>query len=285
MESEQEVKKGEYRRLTHEEVGGLVRRLREQAGMKQITLASEARVHERTVQRIEKGEKADDETLRRVAKALHLDEKLFVEPLYVPSIQEFDLLVKRAQAEFTVIEAHDLKTLGDCGAILAHGHVFVFDDHLADQVAEFKDLVTDWGDVYNDISHAERLEACRTVLGAAENLGLEGHKILFGGYTTEDRWKWKVTVLLFVLADDGQSSKVAQLVVPRTLQGLRKGEAEGMVWEQPGGRVEVQTTDRGTTTTNTQKPNQRTHNAQTRNCRKLENVQDHRRGGGFYRED
>lgn len=238
MQSEQKIKKGEYRRLTPEEVGGLVRRFRKEAGMKQITLAFEARVHERTVQRIERGEKADDESLRRVARALRVDEKFFVESQYVPTVEEFDLVVKRALAEFTVIEVHGLTTLSDCAAVFPT-HIFCFDDHavgegLAGQVAEFKDLLTDFGDVYNDVSHAERLEACRAVLAAAEKIGAERYKTLFGVYTTEDRWKFKVAVLLFVPDDDCQSSKVAQLVVPRTLAGLRKGEASGMVWAPVG---------------------------------------------------
>jgi transcriptional regulator with XRE-family HTH domain len=253
MQSEQQVKKGEYRRLKPEEVGGLVRRIRKQAGMKQITLAYDARVHERTVQRIERGEQADGESLRRVAVALRLDAKVFVEALYVPTTEEVDWAVKKALAEFTVIEAHGLETLSDCAAVLTT-HVFCIDDHavsekLADQVAEFKDLVTDRGNVYNDVSHAEKLAACRAVLATGEKL--EGYKILYGVYTTEDRLKFKIAVPLFVAEADGQSSKIAQLVVPRTLRGLKKGETTGMVWDPVGGYVAPQTTDDGQLTQRT----------------------------------
>lgn len=50
---------------------------RKQPAWKQITLAHEAGVTERTVQRIERGEKADDETLRRIATALRPTETAF----------------------------------------------------------------------------------------------------------------------------------------------------------------------------------------------------------------
>jgi DNA-binding XRE family transcriptional regulator len=47
-------KQNEYRCLTPEEIGYAVAMFRQMAGMKQLTLALEAGVTERTVQRIEK---------------------------------------------------------------------------------------------------------------------------------------------------------------------------------------------------------------------------------------
>jgi transcriptional regulator with XRE-family HTH domain len=66
--------KGEHRRLTPKEIDSMVRQVRKMLGWKQIVLALDARVHERTVQRIEHGEKVDDESLRKIAKALRLSE-------------------------------------------------------------------------------------------------------------------------------------------------------------------------------------------------------------------
>jgi DNA-binding XRE family transcriptional regulator len=60
---------GEFRCFTPSEIGTVVATFRRSLDMKQITLAYEARVSERTVQRIEQGEKVDNETLRRVAKS------------------------------------------------------------------------------------------------------------------------------------------------------------------------------------------------------------------------
>jgi DNA-binding XRE family transcriptional regulator len=65
-----------YRCLTPQEIGTAVVMFRRMAGMKQFTLAHEAGVTERTVQRIENGDKVNDESLRRIAKAFRMEETL-----------------------------------------------------------------------------------------------------------------------------------------------------------------------------------------------------------------
>ena len=66
-------KQNEYRCLTPLEIGTAVTMFRKMAGMKQLTLALEAGVTERTVQRIENGEKVNEESLRKIAKAFRMD--------------------------------------------------------------------------------------------------------------------------------------------------------------------------------------------------------------------
>jgi len=73
-------KQNEYRCLTPQEIGNAVTMFRKMAGMKQLTLALEAGVTERTVQRIENGDKVNEESLRKIAKAFRMDENSFIGP-------------------------------------------------------------------------------------------------------------------------------------------------------------------------------------------------------------
>src|ERR1700720_4303759 len=84
----EETKKGEFRNLTPQEIGHSVATFRRTLGMKQLTLALEAGIDERTVQRIERGEKVNDDTLRRVAKIFRMSEESFIGPRYVRTREE-----------------------------------------------------------------------------------------------------------------------------------------------------------------------------------------------------
>src|ERR1700730_17208543 len=79
---------GEYRNLTLEEIAHAVTRFREATDVKQLTLAIEAGVDERTIQRIENGEKVNEDTLRKIAKAMRLHDNAFIGPRYVRKIED-----------------------------------------------------------------------------------------------------------------------------------------------------------------------------------------------------
>jgi transcriptional regulator with XRE-family HTH domain len=70
----------EYCVQTPEEFADMVVRVRKGLGWKQFTLADEAGVNERTIQRLEQGERVNNETFRKVAKALRLPENALAEP-------------------------------------------------------------------------------------------------------------------------------------------------------------------------------------------------------------
>jgi transcriptional regulator with XRE-family HTH domain len=103
--------KGVYRCLTPKEIGDAVARFRKANGMKQITLAYEAgRIQERTIQRLERGEQVSEETLRKVAEALRLDENAFIGPRYVPTQEEAFQNAERFLSEVRIIDAKELTT-------------------------------------------------------------------------------------------------------------------------------------------------------------------------------
>lgn len=209
--------KGEHRCLKPEEIGRTVVMFRKALDWKQLILAMEAGVNERTVQRIERGKKVDDDTLRKIAKALRLPENGFVGPRYVPSENELQAQVENTLKETTVIEAHNFGTIKDCDAVLcAHG--FIVDDRaagdeLAEDVATFKDLTRDWMNLYGDLSASEQVEACKSVLATVRRIEAKGYQLRFGAYRTDDNFEF--AALLITPRADERYKDVKQLVVPR----------------------------------------------------------------------
>ncbi len=219
---EQANAKGDYRCLTPQEIGSMVAMFRKMMDWKQLTLAYEAGVSDRTVQRIECGEKVDDKTLRRIAKAFRLRGEGFVGPRYVATHEEALEAVKaqldEAQKELMVIEAFSLGAIKDCEAILKVHHGNIVDDsvlpaEMADQVAALMDQLKDSADIWRDLTNVEKLGTCRSVLAEVQKIEEQGFKIRYGVYETEDNFR--ISVLVFGACYDVSFVSRTQLVVPR----------------------------------------------------------------------
>jgi transcriptional regulator with XRE-family HTH domain len=211
------TKQNEYRCLTPQEIGDAVAMFRKMAGMKQLTLALEAGVTERTVQRIENGEKANEESLQRIAKAFRMEDTSFVGPRTVLSKEEAWEKTKKQVEELKLIDAHRFATLKDAESVLGT-HGMVIDDHFvtddaAAEAASFKDLLRDWNDVYSVMhSHEEKLNACRSLLSAAKTLEARGYIVRYGVYKTDD--DYRLVTMLFARKADDALCEVKQLFVP-----------------------------------------------------------------------
>ncbi len=209
--------RGEFRRFTPSEICTVVTTFRRSFDMKQITLAFEAQVSERTIQRIEQGEKVDDETLRRVAKALKLPEDAFVAAHYIPSADEITAQVKNANENFQIIEIRAFAVAKDLDAVLGSQGWLIDDSSCegmaASEMAELKDSLQDWNCVYDDIRHTERLHVCGELLGRIQEIERKGLVARFGTYRTED--DFTVATIIFVKEDPEQSCLLTQAVVPR----------------------------------------------------------------------
>jgi transcriptional regulator with XRE-family HTH domain len=223
------TKQGEYRRLTPQEIGQAVTTFRKVIGMKQLTLALEAGVNERTVQRIERGEKVDDETLRKIAKALRMQEDAFIGMRYVPTPEEAVAEAEKMLSQVLMIEASEFRTVKDCDALLNAMGYFVDDRHvvaeLAHEIAALKDLILDWGDIYKEIPHINQAEACESVLQQAQKIANAGYIMRYGVYTTEDNFR--VSALVFLSKQDDRSAQVKQLLVPRRFTELALATLRG----------------------------------------------------------
>ena len=214
--------KGEYRSLTPQEIASTVQMFRKMMDWKQLTLALEAGVDERTVQRIERGERVGDETLRRIGKALRLAEPGFVGPRYIQSPEEQQAQIAQTLSEITAIDAHEFASVKDSEAVLtSHGNLLddnTLPEAMADQIAELQDNLTDWADCYPDLSNVEKLNACRAVLSDVQKVGDQGFRVYYGVYDTEEQIR--VAVLVFRPRSD--EAKLKQLVVPRRFAQLAR---------------------------------------------------------------
>jgi DNA-binding XRE family transcriptional regulator len=98
---------GQYRKPAPDEIGCFIASCRKRLGMKQLALALEVGVDERTIQRIERGEKVNENTLGKIARFLGFDEAAFVAPRYVPTPEEAMEKAREFCAGIIVTEAHD----------------------------------------------------------------------------------------------------------------------------------------------------------------------------------
>jgi len=211
---------GTYQRPAPKDIAFMVKELRAYFGWKQLALADEAGVTERTVERIEAGITVSDDTLRKVAKALKLREEAFTEPSYCPSKEELMAEVKKIQHQHTVTELHDLSEARNLENVMGqHGHLIdgsAVEDTLAESVASLQDLIRDWGDIYEDVAQTEKLAACRSVLETIREIEAHGYKARWGRYTTDD--KFTVGVLVFFENSALRSDENFRIaIVPRWL--------------------------------------------------------------------
>jgi transcriptional regulator with XRE-family HTH domain len=215
---------------TLQEIGVAVAKFRKTVGMKQITLAMEAGVTERTVQRIEKGEKVNDESLRAIANAFRIDENYFIR-----NVLSEEEAVKTLE-NMKLIEAHRFATLKDAEAVLGT-HGMVLDDHFvtdeaAQEAASFKDLLRDWNDVWSVMVSAEEiLNACRSLLNAAKALETRGYVIRYGVYRTAD--DYRLVTMLFARKADDVLCKVKQFCVRNQLTQLRADSVHPRLSSKP----------------------------------------------------
>lgn len=139
----------------------MAKHLRAHFGLKQLALAQDAGVTERTIERIEAGIAVSDETLRKIAKALKLAENLFIESTYCPSEEELTAQIEKIQDEHTLTELHELSAARELENVMGlHGHLIdasAVSDTLADSIASLRDQVRDWGDILEEISVVEKL--------------------------------------------------------------------------------------------------------------------------------
>lgn len=214
---------GTCRSLTPKEIGYAVASFREVRSWKQSTLAAEAGVTERTVQRIENGEKASDETLRKVAQALGFPPRAFIGPRYIRTPEE-----AAAYAEKTMKETfgHNMKvSVGQftepreiIDLLSAHG--LTLDDRQAvgealEAAARLKDLWEECNMAFDHLSHAERLDAAKQFLAALQAIQALGYIAKGAVYQTED--DFTLGMILLIPKSDWKNLEIKTALVPRKM--------------------------------------------------------------------
>jgi hypothetical protein len=99
----------------------------------------------------------------------------------------------------TVTGLRNLSEAGDLENVLGqHAHLIdgsAVEDDLAEALASLRDQVQDWGNIFEDIPHIERLAACRDLLASIREIEERGYTARWSRYTTDD--KSTVGVLVF----------------------------------------------------------------------------------------
>lgn len=169
-----------WRRLKPAEIGQIVKSFREMLGWKQITLAHEARTTERTIQRLEAGDRMSEQTMRLIAKAFKLtDEDYFVKPQEMPTKGEIERRVAEWHKQFVMIDVSEATGQGLVDLILASSS-FVLDHprpenlEQKDAIGALLDNIMDWDGILRTVSPSERLDAAGDFDRMVRELNKEG---------------------------------------------------------------------------------------------------------------
>lgn len=171
--------------FTPAEIGEFIRKLRELCGIKQASLASDAAMTERTLSRVENGEKASAETLRRLAAALKLPADFFLIPhrkldeaeikgTHEKLVKEnFVVDVKRPAASDLV---NELRTTECC----FHEAAPTLTEKQREMAAVLFSLLDDWSMIISDIGAKEQYDAGKGMMDCVADLEKEGAWVYTG---------------------------------------------------------------------------------------------------------
>jgi transcriptional regulator with XRE-family HTH domain len=197
---------GEFRRFTAMEVGGVIRMFRQLKSLKRAVLAAEANVSEKTIERAESGEGISEDSCRRIARALGMNENAFTDELYIPTPEEAERLQKQKDEELRrthravpvapIESPRDILPLFDCYGLFGDDQN-VADEYLR-EFAELKQMLVDYGDISSDMTAPQRLEGAEEVLKAIRDFETHGYLVKCGiakDYRVNgDAWRCSIVV-------------------------------------------------------------------------------------------
>lgn len=221
--------KGEYRELTPKEIGDFVRSFRHIHDIKRVSLAHDAGVSEKTLERLESGMRVSDEVYRKVAVECHQHENAFLGPRYIGTPEEnikaaMDRLEEWSE-KYLEIEARafaderDMRRVLDCRGGLLFDDTQLKTDAL-DDAAYFKQNLSDWKDIFDDIDEPDRLGAQRSLLAELREVEQHGYVARYGCYDAEflasGKWiKMPLAVVTFFPRTDWKKVAMKTLAMPR----------------------------------------------------------------------
>ena len=155
---------GEERALSPAEIARTVRGFRKRLNLKQSALAERAGVTERTIQRLERGERITDDTSKQIAKALFAEEHAFVGLCYIASQGNAFKNALKYLADHSVSDVHRIVSLDDIKVLLdTQGWIVDGSDvtgEARELVAILQENLVGWCDSYSEMPATEQLDAC-----------------------------------------------------------------------------------------------------------------------------
>src|SRR5256885_8204695 len=154
--------------MDSEVIGKNIRRHREERHWTQEQFAMVAGVDTRTIQRAESGQRLALETLKAIASALEITIDELCKDQQEAAIAE--LHAKYSLVDLQPVQrAADLSPMFGTHAYYLHRHG-TFTDTQSDAIAEFEQLVQDYGDLWGDLEPLQRREAEKSIQSLIEQL-------------------------------------------------------------------------------------------------------------------
>ena len=166
-------------------VAKMLRRYRQHHGLSQENLAELCGLSTRSIENYESGRRApDQQALRSLQRGMQVE----AEFCRKPSAEE-EARARRemdeVQKNTVVVPVARLSTVQQVQEMVAGCEGWRIDfsqvqDPALEVTAELEELVTDWGDIWEDIPATGRLDAAREILATAQRLEVHGYVIFYG---------------------------------------------------------------------------------------------------------
>jgi len=218
--------KQEPRKFTAEEIGVLTKLFRGSLGWSQETLAEQARVSVRTIQRVERGEFTDEVTRRALAVAFELREIDFFNRLHqAPSQDEARAAKQRFEQEHVMLDAIVATSGRELGMLYAAATMDVSSPAIelpaqaADIYAALTDLLRDFRDISRDLPETDKLDVYADIQRALDELNAAAFDVCYGirkatliGKDWHNKTPWQV--LLVYLSAFHRNKVPEKMAVP-----------------------------------------------------------------------
>jgi DNA-binding XRE family transcriptional regulator len=219
----------EYRAMTPSEISGFVKIYRRTWGIKQAALAEEAHVSEKTVERLENGNKMSIDVYRNIALAIGQKEDAFTASRFIRTAEnaahEAAEFLKDWNAKYVAV---DIEPLTDESAFerIFTCLVWALDkSHLTGSAlglaAEFQRDLQDWLDAKSVMTEPELLSAYKSLLGSTSAIARLGYIARYGFQTYPvpafgKGQTVRVALILFFPRSDWKRSALKTIVTPRS---------------------------------------------------------------------
>ncbi|GAA6210639.1 hypothetical protein NBRC116602_03790 [Hyphomicrobiales bacterium 4NK60-0047b] len=154
----------EYRILTTQELGILVKRQRKQKQWTQSTLAELSRLSDRTVQRVESGQSASYDTRRAIASGFGLEDlDIFNKTFPILSDEKFKTYMIELEKSTTVINitqaqtSRELRTMIEGTQSYVSSYIGETPPQAQELFAELVDNLSDYNDIRDCYNESQRL--------------------------------------------------------------------------------------------------------------------------------
>jgi transcriptional regulator with XRE-family HTH domain len=183
VESTVDGVRGEYRRLTSAEVGAMIRSFRQGQGIKRAALAADANMSEKTLERAEGGQGISEDSCRRIARALGLQEDVFVGEKYIPASEEAMRMLeqkdKERRATHSPSAVAEFEGLRDVLPLFRAYGLLADDQSVADQdmeaFANLKESWWEWNAIAPDIGQPELVKGAQSFLADIRGFEARGY--------------------------------------------------------------------------------------------------------------